>query len=131
MVRKAAADARRSARRRHGVGRPSGLPTGYRDYQRYRLTLKGEAHAPLPQTRDVLHGGKVVAVLPVDLARDEIVLIRQFRLPAHLANGRGDLRRDRRRTGGIERNTDRRGAPRMHGGDRRGAQPRWSSCSVT
>ena len=45
----------------------------------------------LPQTRDVLHGGKVVAVLPVDLARDEIVLIRQFRLPAHLANGRGDL----------------------------------------
>ena len=67
------------------------LATGYRDYQRYRLTLKGEAHAPLPQTRDVLHGGKVVAVLPVDLARDEIVLIRQFRLPAHLANGRGDM----------------------------------------
>jgi ADP-ribose pyrophosphatase len=32
-----------------------------------------------------------VAVLPIDLARDEIVLIRQFRLPAHLANGRGDM----------------------------------------
>jgi ADP-ribose pyrophosphatase len=33
----------------------------------------------------------VVAVLPIDPARDEIVLIRQFRLPAHLANGRGEL----------------------------------------
>jgi ADP-ribose pyrophosphatase len=70
---------------------PELLAKGYRDYQRYRLTLKGEGHAPLPQTRDVLRGGKVVAVLPVDLVRDEIVLIRQFRLPAHLANGRGDL----------------------------------------
>jgi ADP-ribose pyrophosphatase len=41
--------------------------------------------------RDVVRAGKVAAVLPVDLARDEIVLIRQFRLPAHLANGHGDL----------------------------------------
>jgi ADP-ribose pyrophosphatase len=73
------------------VSAPERLAQGYLDYQRYRLTLKGEGHAPLPQTRDVLQGGKVVAVLPVDLARDEIVLIRQFRLPAHLANGRGDM----------------------------------------
>jgi ADP-ribose pyrophosphatase len=36
-------------------------------------------------------GGKVIAVLPVDLARDEIVLIRQFRLPAYLGNGKGDM----------------------------------------
>ena len=67
------------------------LAKGYRDYQRYRLTLKGEGHAPLPQTRDILHGGKVVAVLPIDLAHNEIVLIRQFRLSAQIANGRGDL----------------------------------------
>ena len=59
---------------------PELLATGYLDYQRYRLTLKGEDHAPLAQTRDVLRGGKGVVVLPVDLARDEIVLIRQFRL---------------------------------------------------
>jgi ADP-ribose pyrophosphatase len=70
---------------------PELLAKGYRDYYRYRLTLRGAAQAPLTQTRDVLHGGKVVAVLPVDLARAEIVLIRQFRLPAHLANGRGDM----------------------------------------
>ena len=44
--------------------------------------------------------GKVVVVLPVDLARDEIVLIRQFRLPAHLANGRGDY--DRNVAGRVE-----------------------------
>ena len=30
-------------------------------------------------------------VIPIDVARQEIVLIRQFRLPAYLANGRGDL----------------------------------------
>jgi ADP-ribose pyrophosphatase len=73
------------------VSAPERLAQGYLDYQRYRLTLKGEGHAPLPQTRDVLQGGKVVAVLPIDLARGEIVLVRQFRLAAHLANGRGDL----------------------------------------
>jgi len=70
---------------------PELLAKGYRDYQRYRLTLRGVDEAPVSQVRDVLLGGKVVAVLPVDIARDEIVLIRQFRLPAHLANGRGDL----------------------------------------
>ncbi len=71
------------------LSRPELLAKGYRDYWRYRLTLRdGDAIA---QQRDVLLGGKVVAILPIDLARDEIVLIRQFRLPAHLANGRGDL----------------------------------------
>jgi ADP-ribose diphosphatase len=65
---------------------PEPLAKGFFEYRRYRLTLHGAA-----QTRDVVLAGKVVAVLPIDPARDEIVLIRQFRLPAHLANGRGDL----------------------------------------
>jgi ADP-ribose diphosphatase len=65
---------------------PERLAKGFFDYQRYRLTLRGGA-----QVRDVVRAGKVVAVLPIDPARDEIVLIRQFRLPAHLANGRGEL----------------------------------------
>jgi len=68
------------------LSRPEPLGKGFFDYQRYRLTLHGAA-----QTRDVVLAGKVVAVLPIDPARDEIVLIRQFRLPAHLANGRGNL----------------------------------------
>src|SRR5450759_457305 len=70
---------------------PERRAKGYRDYLRYRLTLKAADGAPVTQIRDVLLGGKVVAVLPIDLARGEVVLIRQFRLPAHLANGRGDM----------------------------------------
>jgi ADP-ribose pyrophosphatase len=73
------------------LSQPELLARGYRDYQRYRLTLMGVDGAPVAQVRDVLRAGKVVAVLPVDWGRDEIVLIRQFRLPAHLANGRGAL----------------------------------------
>ena len=73
------------------LSQPELLASGYRDYQRYRLTLTGLDGAPATQVRDILRAGKVVAVLPIDLVRDEIVLIRQFRLPAHLANGRGDL----------------------------------------
>jgi len=70
---------------------PELLADGYRPYQRYHVTLKGADGAPLTQTRDIIRGGKVVAVLPVDRARQEIVLIRQFRLPAHLADGRGEM----------------------------------------
>lgn len=70
---------------------PELLAKGYRAYRRYRITLTGEDGATIEQQRDVLDGGKVIAVLPVDVERDEIVLIRQFRLPAHLGNGKGDL----------------------------------------
>src|ERR1039458_10350145 len=73
------------------VSQPELLAKGYCDYQRYRLTLTGTDGATHTQTRDILLAGKVVAVLPIDLVRDEIVLIRQFRLMAHLANGRGDM----------------------------------------
>lgn len=69
---------------------PERLADGYRPYCRYHLTLGGDG-ASVAQRRDVILAGKVVAVLPVDLAREEIVLIRQFRLPAQLANGKGDL----------------------------------------
>lgn len=70
---------------------PERLAKGYRDYERYRLTLAGAGGAPVEQQRDVLRAGKVVSVLPVDLARDEIILLRQFRMAAQLANGHGDL----------------------------------------
>lgn len=70
---------------------PETLARGFREYRRYHLTLRNPGHAPLRQQRDILMGGKVIAVLPVDLARDEVVLIRQFRLPAHLGIGKGDM----------------------------------------
>ncbi len=44
-----------------------------------------------PQSIDLLCSGASVAVLPLDMGRGEIILLRQFRLAAHLANGRGAL----------------------------------------
>src|SRR5438105_15871287 len=67
---------------------PKLLARGFRDYERWQFTIAGE-HGPTTQTRDVLRFGRVAAVLPLDLVREEIIVIRQFRLPAHLANGRG------------------------------------------
>jgi ADP-ribose pyrophosphatase len=63
------------------------LCRGFRPYERVRARRAGEK----VETRDVLRAGPAVAVLPLDLGRDEIVLIRQFRPAAHLANGKGDL----------------------------------------
>lgn len=63
------------------------LAEGFRRYERLRF-------APAPaaaRTHDILRAGPVAAVLPVDVARDELVLIRQFRLAAHLASGTGSL----------------------------------------
>ena len=59
---------------------------GFFDYQRFQVTLPAGM-----QTRDVVRAGKVVALLPLDLERGEIVMIRQFRPAAHLANGKGEL----------------------------------------
>jgi ADP-ribose diphosphatase len=63
------------------------LAGGFRPYERLRARRGNED----PQTRDILRAGPAAAVLPIDLTRDEVVLIRQFRLAAHLANGTGDL----------------------------------------
>jgi ADP-ribose pyrophosphatase len=60
---------------------------GFRPYERVRTRRANED----AQTRDLLRAGPAMAVLPIDLARGEVVLIRQFRVAAHLANGKGDL----------------------------------------
>jgi ADP-ribose pyrophosphatase len=65
------------------------LASGYRPYQRVRFRLATGGGAA--QTRDILRSGPVAAVLPIDLARDEIVLLQQFRVAAQLANGNGNL----------------------------------------
>jgi ADP-ribose pyrophosphatase len=54
-------------------------------YQRYRVTAGGQT-----VERDVVRVGPVVVVIPVDLQRNEVVMLRQFRLGAHLAIGRGE-----------------------------------------
>jgi ADP-ribose pyrophosphatase len=73
------------------VSAPEKLAVAFRDYERFHVELRdadGEVHR---HTRDVLRGGRVAAVLAVDLLRNEIVLIRQFRLPAHFATGLGEM----------------------------------------
>jgi ADP-ribose pyrophosphatase len=74
------------------VSPPKLLSAGYHSLERFTVTLRSPGdRGELTSVRDVLHVGKVTAVLPIDMARGELVLIRQFRLPAHLANGTGEL----------------------------------------
>lgn len=70
---------------------PTVLSQGFMIYERYDIAIIREDDETLRQTRDVLRASKVAAVLPIDLDRGEIVLIHQFRLPAHLATGRGEM----------------------------------------
>jgi ADP-ribose pyrophosphatase len=70
---------------------PQTLADGFRPYQRYRATVWDADGSPTPQTRDLLCAGRVIGVVPIDPERGEIVLIRQFRLAAHLATGKGGL----------------------------------------
>jgi ADP-ribose diphosphatase len=70
---------------------PELLAKGFHEYRRYEVTVAIDGQQRLKQKRDVIASGKVIAVLPVDVARGEVVLIRQFRLPAHLATGKGDM----------------------------------------
>ncbi|HEY7244329.1 MAG TPA: NUDIX hydrolase [Xanthobacteraceae bacterium] len=65
------------------------IGTGFRRYERISFVSGSE---PQPaQTRDVLRAGWSVAVLPLDLASEQLVLLRQFRLAAQLASGKGNL----------------------------------------
>jgi len=71
---------------------PRLLHDGYRRLELWRATLPEAAgRGVIVQEREVLRAGPCVGVIAVDLARDEIVFIRQFRAPAALATGKGDL----------------------------------------
>jgi len=69
-----------------GLNGPESRGGGIYGYERYRVELDGAS-----LERDVVRIGRVVVIVPVDPDRDEVVLIRQFRLGAHLALGLGDL----------------------------------------
>jgi ADP-ribose pyrophosphatase len=73
------------------LAQPELIGDGYRPYRRYRFTLESTDGQTVPQRRDVVIAGNVAVVIPIDPVRDEIVMLRQFRLAAHLANGRGEL----------------------------------------
>ena len=69
---------------------PQVLARGFHTFAHYQVTLRRHDGTILSLARDVLHVGKVVGVLAVDPARNVVVLIRQFRLAAHLAIGLGE-----------------------------------------
>ena len=73
------------------VSPPKVFGGGFHRLERFSLSLRLQDGQIIDSVRDVLHVGKVTAVLPIDLACGELVLIRQFRLPAHLATGAGEL----------------------------------------
>jgi ADP-ribose pyrophosphatase len=73
------------------VSAPTVLSKGFHSLERFSVTLRSPGREPITAVRDVLRVGKVTAVLPLDLRRREVVLLRQFRLPAHLATGMGEL----------------------------------------
>jgi ADP-ribose pyrophosphatase len=73
------------------VSRPEVIGKSYHRLDRFSLTLRTPDRGTIDSVRDVLHVGKVTAVLPIDLVRGKLVLLRQFRLPAHLATGQGEL----------------------------------------
>ncbi|WP_371347327.1 NUDIX domain-containing protein [Ancylobacter sp. IITR112] len=70
---------------------PESVGAGFRPYHRFIATFEGAGGAPLRQRRDILRVGPVVGVLAYDPAAACFVLIRQFRLGAHLATGAGEL----------------------------------------
>jgi len=73
------------------LSEPRVIGRGFMTYERYDVAIARDGEDALHQNRDVLRASRVAAVLPIDLTRGEIVLIRQFRLPAHLVNGRGEM----------------------------------------
>ncbi|MCC6947459.1 MAG: NUDIX domain-containing protein [Bradyrhizobiaceae bacterium] len=73
------------------VGEATPLGKGYFRYERLEVTLKDAGAAVRHSTADIVRGGRVAAVLPYDPQRNEIVLIHQFRLTAHLALGLGEM----------------------------------------
>lgn len=73
------------------VSAPTVVGRGFMTYERYDIAIIRADDETLRQQRDVLRASKVAAVIPIDLERGKIVLIHQFRLPAHLATGRGEM----------------------------------------
>ena len=67
------------------------LASAWKNYDRFRFTFAGNDGQPVTHDREVLRVGRVAAVLPVDPDRGTVTLIQQFRYPAQLATGRGEL----------------------------------------
>lgn len=66
------------------------LSEGFRPMIRHTIRhRRHDGHWSATMTRDLHAGNHVAAVIAYDLERDKLVLIRQFRLAANIATGRG------------------------------------------
>jgi ADP-ribose pyrophosphatase len=70
---------------------PELIGASFRRFERYAVAIEHGDGNPVVLSRDNLRTGRTGGLITIDLARDEIVLIRQFRLAAHLATGHGDI----------------------------------------
>ena len=65
------------------------LYSGWSKLTRYELTVEGRDGQHVDVVREIHDHGDGAAVLPYDPARDCVMMVRQFRLPAYLATGNG------------------------------------------
>jgi len=64
---------------------------GFVTFERMTITHPTRDGGSLTVVREVHDHGSGVAVLPVDLDRRTVLLVRQFRIPVYLEDGDGDL----------------------------------------
>ena len=89
------------------VSDPELLGAGFRPYERFTVELGQAAGGKLRVVRDLLRIGRMVGVIAVDLQRDEIMVLRQFRLAAQLGTRRGGrLESARARGRGVRNQAD-------------------------
>lgn len=70
---------------------PVRIGAGFRRYERFDVSLQDRKGKLVTFDREVTRCGPVVGILPIDLAREQMVLVRQFRLGGHLALARGAM----------------------------------------
>jgi ADP-ribose pyrophosphatase len=73
------------------LSEPARLGAGFRNLDRFSVSLPDRTGVKVTFERDVLRSGPVVGVLPIDFERQQVVLTRQFRLGGHLAANRGEM----------------------------------------
>ena len=64
---------------------------GFRKLDIFQIRLPHEGPDVTPLSREMLRVGRVVGLLPYDPVLDRVVLLRQFRLSAHIGSGRGEM----------------------------------------
>ncbi len=63
----------------------------FRRLVHYAVSYRDSHGQPRKQQRELLEGGRVVAVIGFDPACGKLIFIRQYRLAAELANGKGQM----------------------------------------